>query len=848
MLRFIQLLLCLVPIVASAQSVKLQVVVSEAVTNAPIASAIVTSYDNNGKQLGYHLTNTSGVADLTLFPQVHTIKIRKMGYKEREVALSDIHKGILRITLEEKTELLPEFVFRIPAIERKSDTIVYNASSFISTQDTYLRDLLEKLPGVRINESGIVYYQGEPIKRFYIEGKDLLGSQYAQATNNLSADAVSKVEVLEHHQDVKILQGIVPEERSSMNIILKDSYKVRPFGYLEGGMGYKPALYEAKANATKISKSPLQYYIYGSVDNYNAENADASLSLNVSELNSLIPQKGKLSSTGIGGKPIGAKYYASNKSWQASANGLLSFSEDAQLRINVKGNNDWIGAEEQQREHYKELDVRLEERSKNQTNQMGFKPIIVYELNSKQIHLSNKLMSDIGRNKGFRHVVGDRRELRYTPESRYWWMQNNLNTTFPISSERSHLGNFYSKVLYGETTDHLGIDKLDHPLFQSEWQASHGFSADFTLPISARLDLSVDDHFYYRRYQVDRLETRVLHNELEVSPRVSLPFDRKRGHLSVGVDLQHTLQNISEVATHLWALSPNLRLSYKGKNGWEYLLSSSYRNHLPLASSYFPMAYSLSHRVQSIDYLKSYRTRQWNTYAKLTYSDIINYVFATLNLRYTNTWSPIVRDISLSSDAATIISSSLHKGHSQSVTSEIKLDKSFSDYGVNIIFDGSINLASIPSSLNKNVTQGYYHNYMAQLELVYTQIEWLTLSGKLSYNYGQAKRGERDGWNRSTQIRGDISALFSLSKQMSLAWNYEWSHFSQELNRTLPDFHLMSLSLDWKASKKLKFLVECNNLLNSNDYIIRTNTPIEERTNLLQLRPRSIFLKLHWSY
>lgn len=325
MLRFIQLLLCLVPIVASAQSVKLQVIVSEAVTNAPIASAIVTSYDNNGKQLGYHLTNTSGIADLMLLPQVHTIRIRKMGYKEREVALSDIHKGILRITLEEKTELLPEFVFRIPAIERKSDTIVYNASSFISTQDTYLRDLLEKLPGVRINESGIVYYQGEPIKRFYIEGKDLLGSQYAQATNNLSADVVSKVEVLEHHQDVKILQGIVPEERSSMNIILKDSYKVRPFGYLEGGMGYKPTLYEAKANATKISKSPLQYYIFGSVDNYNAENADASLSLNVSELNSLIPQKGKLSSTGIGGKPIGTKYYASNKSWQASANGLLSF-------------------------------------------------------------------------------------------------------------------------------------------------------------------------------------------------------------------------------------------------------------------------------------------------------------------------------------------------------------------------------------------------------------------------------------------------------------------------------------------------------------------------------------------
>ena len=69
-----------------------------------------------------------------------------------------------------------------------------------------IADILKKLPGIDIRPNGQIYYKDEPIQKYYIEGLDLLEGRYNLANNNLSADAVSKVEILENHQPVKVLE------------------------------------------------------------------------------------------------------------------------------------------------------------------------------------------------------------------------------------------------------------------------------------------------------------------------------------------------------------------------------------------------------------------------------------------------------------------------------------------------------------------------------------------------------------------------------------------------------------------------------------------------------------------
>lgn len=90
-----------------------------------------------------------------------------------------------------------EVVVKAPPIRRQEDTIAYQVKSFLRPGDSHLEDILRKLPGISVSENGVVSYQGKAINKFYIEGQDLLGDDYVQATRNMPVDAVSDSDLKE---------------------------------------------------------------------------------------------------------------------------------------------------------------------------------------------------------------------------------------------------------------------------------------------------------------------------------------------------------------------------------------------------------------------------------------------------------------------------------------------------------------------------------------------------------------------------------------------------------------------------------------------------------------------------
>ena len=50
----------------------------------------------------------------------------------------------------------------------------------------------------------------------------MLGSKYAQVSENLSADKVKSVQVYENHQQVKMLRGLSFSEQAALNIVLRN--------------------------------------------------------------------------------------------------------------------------------------------------------------------------------------------------------------------------------------------------------------------------------------------------------------------------------------------------------------------------------------------------------------------------------------------------------------------------------------------------------------------------------------------------------------------------------------------------------------------------------------------------
>lgn len=77
------------------------------------------------------------------------------------------------------------------------------------------------MPGIEVMPSGQILYQGSSINKLNIEGLNLMGDQYNQATQNMPAEAVSTIQVMENNQPVRSLEGKVHSNHATLNIKLK---------------------------------------------------------------------------------------------------------------------------------------------------------------------------------------------------------------------------------------------------------------------------------------------------------------------------------------------------------------------------------------------------------------------------------------------------------------------------------------------------------------------------------------------------------------------------------------------------------------------------------------------------
>lgn len=139
-----------------------------------------------------------------------------------------------------------EVVVKAESVHRQADTLSYNVSSFINVTDRSIGDVLRKMPGLSVAESGEVKYNGKPISKFYIEGMDMLRGSYGIATNNIRAEDIARVEVYENHEAIKSLRGVTLPTQAALNIRLKESVKGTWNGTLQLGGGYKPWMWNGE--------------------------------------------------------------------------------------------------------------------------------------------------------------------------------------------------------------------------------------------------------------------------------------------------------------------------------------------------------------------------------------------------------------------------------------------------------------------------------------------------------------------------------------------------------------------------------------------------------------------------
>lgn len=248
--------------VAVAQTV-VSGVVRNAKTKEPLSGAFVLGLAGS-QQMTYAYSDNNGRFDLKVPPGVviDELRVSMMGFEVVKRALTPDKTSGLEVELTEKRTELRAAQVTSSVIERKGDTLSFSVGAFKDGTERTMGDLLAKLPGITVTTSGGIRHNEKPIGKLYVEGMDLMGARYGTVTNNLSADAIDRVEVYMNHQPVRALQDISLTDRSSINIILKES--IRSTWMLSGDavLGLPPfPLFEVRSMLTNFSKKRQSLFL-----------------------------------------------------------------------------------------------------------------------------------------------------------------------------------------------------------------------------------------------------------------------------------------------------------------------------------------------------------------------------------------------------------------------------------------------------------------------------------------------------------------------------------------------------------------------------------------------------------
>lgn len=237
----------------------------------------------------YVLTDGEGNASLAKVRKgTYILKAELMGYKtyEKEL-LVEKNVNLGDIKMEEDVKVLDAASVSAvgnPIIVKK-DTIEYTASSFKTSDNDMLEDLLKKLPGVEVASDGSITANGETIKKITIDGKTFFLDDPQLASKNLPAKMIEKVKVVEKKSDQAIFTGI--DDGNEETIIDLSVYKGMMngwFGNLSAGGGHDvpdPGYYNDEHT---FLKEGWRYQGAGMIGNFK-EDSQISIILNANNTN-----------------------------------------------------------------------------------------------------------------------------------------------------------------------------------------------------------------------------------------------------------------------------------------------------------------------------------------------------------------------------------------------------------------------------------------------------------------------------------------------------------------------------------------------------------------------------------
>jgi len=229
----------------SQNTITLKGKVIDPTTKLPIESATVylTSVKDSSV-VDYTITNKMGnfAIKVKKSDKALNLKVSFISYQDfvENVTGLTADKDFGTIELKDATNQLNEVVVKseIPPIRIKKDTLEFNASSFKVGADANVEALLKQLPGVEITPEGKITVNGKEVNNILVNGKPFFGKDGKIATQNLPAEIIEKVQVVDTKTKSEEISGDASgSENKTINLTIQEDKNKGFFGKIMGGLG-----------------------------------------------------------------------------------------------------------------------------------------------------------------------------------------------------------------------------------------------------------------------------------------------------------------------------------------------------------------------------------------------------------------------------------------------------------------------------------------------------------------------------------------------------------------------------------------------------------------------------------
>ncbi|MCU0448839.1 MAG: carboxypeptidase-like regulatory domain-containing protein [Bernardetiaceae bacterium] len=222
--------------------------VSDKETSKPVAGAIVsiTALPSEAV-LAFTQTDEQGefILEYKQAPRIIALNIRHLSYAKFQQSVVLASAQAKPITIE--ALLVPQALqlnqveIKAPSpIIVKKDTIIYDISHWQQVGDESLEAVLQKIPGFKVLPSGELEFEGRPIAKVLVDGKEFSNVGAAILTKSLDPNRIKNLEVRTKEQSRKLKNSLLDTKHLMvLDIKLKEELDQSFFGRARATAGWQ---------------------------------------------------------------------------------------------------------------------------------------------------------------------------------------------------------------------------------------------------------------------------------------------------------------------------------------------------------------------------------------------------------------------------------------------------------------------------------------------------------------------------------------------------------------------------------------------------------------------------------